>query len=186
VIILKNQCESNLGTLSSCLIAECGHKHLYTMVKRDIDGLHKDKFHRLSPSSFTISVLFDYIPTSSSLSPTINQLDQTNSLLDKPPNIDLKLIETNNESSIIIGPSDKLIDKDELKQNHKTNDKLTKVNFLSVHNNGNRRNDRSTSSNRRAFALYPNGMSDWDSTDSDSCLNESNPNDETETCQTGS
>ncbi len=103
-----------------------------------------------------------------------------NSLSEKSPNVDLKLIETNNDSSIIIGPSDKLIDKDELKQNNKTNDKLTKTNSNS---NGNRRNDRSTSLNRRAFALYPNCMSDWDSTDSESGLNETNPNDENETCQ---
>ena len=54
---IERQCESNLGTLSSCLIPECGHKHIYTLVKRDIDGLHKDKFHRLAPSSFTVSSL---------------------------------------------------------------------------------------------------------------------------------
>lgn len=47
--------ESNLGTLSSYLIPECGHKHLYTMIKKDIDGLHKDKLHRFAPSSFTVS-----------------------------------------------------------------------------------------------------------------------------------
>jgi hypothetical protein len=47
--------ESNLGVLNSYLIPEYGHKHLYTMNKRDIDGLHKDKFHRLAPSSFTVS-----------------------------------------------------------------------------------------------------------------------------------
>mgnify|MGYP006892785000 CR=1 FL=1 len=51
---IEKQSESNLGTLSSCLIAECGHKHLYTMIKKDLDGLHKDKFHRLAPSSFTV------------------------------------------------------------------------------------------------------------------------------------
>jgi hypothetical protein len=28
------------------------------MIKKDIDGLHKDKFHRLAPSSFTVSLLF--------------------------------------------------------------------------------------------------------------------------------
>jgi hypothetical protein len=100
--------------------------------------------------------------------------------LEKSPNVELKLIETNNDSSIIIGPSDKLIDKDELKQNNKTNDKLTKTH---PNSNGNRRNDRSASLNRRAFALYPNCMSDWDSTDSESGLNETNPNDENETCQ---
>jgi hypothetical protein len=55
---IERAAESNLGTLSSCLIPECGHKHLYTMVKKDIDGLHKDKFHRLAPSSFTVSLLF--------------------------------------------------------------------------------------------------------------------------------
>lgn len=47
--------ESNLGVLSSCLIPEFGHKHLYTMMKKDLDGLHKDKFHRVAPSSFTVS-----------------------------------------------------------------------------------------------------------------------------------
>ncbi|CAF4231353.1 unnamed protein product [Rotaria sp. Silwood2] len=45
--------ESNLGVLSSCLIPEFGHKHLYTMTKKDIDGLHKDRIHRLVPASFT-------------------------------------------------------------------------------------------------------------------------------------
>jgi hypothetical protein len=55
---LKKQSESNLGILNSCLIPECGHKHLYTMIKKDIDGLHKDKLHRLAPSSFTVSLLF--------------------------------------------------------------------------------------------------------------------------------
>ena len=48
--------ESSLGVLNSYLIPEYGHKHLYTMSKRDIDGLHKDKFHRLAPSSFTVSI----------------------------------------------------------------------------------------------------------------------------------
>ena len=47
--------ESNLGVLSACLIPEYGHKHLYTLIKKDIDGLHKDKLHRLTPSSFTVS-----------------------------------------------------------------------------------------------------------------------------------
>lgn len=58
--------ESNLGILNSCLISEYGHKSIYTMTKQDLDGLHKDKLHRLAPSSFTISVLFDYNPSSSS------------------------------------------------------------------------------------------------------------------------
>jgi len=51
-------------------------------------------------------------------------------------------------------------------------------------NNGTRRNGRSASTNRRKFALYPNGMSDWDSTDSDTGASETNPNDESETSQT--
>jgi len=54
---IGKQPESNLGTLNSYLIPECGHKHLYTMIKNDIDGLHKDKFHRLAPSSFTVSLI---------------------------------------------------------------------------------------------------------------------------------
>lgn len=58
----EKQPDSKLGTLSSCLIPECGHKHLYTMTKADIDGLHKDKFHRLAPSSFTVSsIRTDYV-----------------------------------------------------------------------------------------------------------------------------
>jgi len=129
-----------------------------------------------------VSVLFDYIPTPS-LSSTMSKVDQRNSPSEKSSeNLDLKLIETNDDSSIIIGPSDKLINKDQLKQNNKTNDKLTKVNSDGINTNGSRRNGRSASSNRRAFALYPNCMSDWDSTDSESGLNESNPTDETEPC----
>lgn len=46
--------ESNLGVLSSCLIPEYGHKFLYTMNKKDVDGLHKDKLHRLTPLTFTV------------------------------------------------------------------------------------------------------------------------------------
>ncbi len=135
-----------------------------------------------------MSVLFDYIPTpSTSFSSTINHVDQTNSPSEKPSeNLDLKLIETNDDSSIIIGPSDKLINKDELKQNNKSTDKLTKINSDSMNTNGSRRIGRSASSNRRAFALYPNCMSDWDSTDSESGLNESNPNEEAEPCPTRS
>ncbi|CAF2729481.1 unnamed protein product [Rotaria sp. Silwood2] len=179
--------ESKLGTLSSCLIPECGHKHLYTMTKTDIDGLHKDKFHRLVPSSFTVSVLFDYIPTSSSLPSVPVQSDQSCTLSEKQPQVNLKLIESNNDSTVIIERSNKLIDKNQLKKNNETNDKLTKNNLdlnYSNNNNRNRRNDRSTSSNRRAFALYPNCLSDWDSTDSESGTNEINPNDELDTCQT--
>ena len=92
-------------------------------------------------------------------------------------NVDLKLIEANNDgSTMIIERVDKLIDKNQ----YKSNQKLTKMNS---ENNGQRRTDRSTSSNRRAFPLYPDCMSDWDSTDSEAGLNENNPNDENETCQ---
>ncbi|CAF2197638.1 unnamed protein product [Rotaria magnacalcarata] len=179
----ERQAESKLGTLSSCLISECGHKHLYTMTKTDIDGLHKDKLHRLSPSSFTVSVLFDYIPTPSLI---IQPTDQSCKLPDTRSPVNLKLIESSNDSTLIIGPSDKLIDNDELQQNNETNDKLNsaKTNSNCDNNNRNRRKDRSTSSNRRAFALYPNCLSDWDSTDSESGTNELNLNDELETCQT--
>jgi hypothetical protein len=130
-----------------------------------------------------VSVLFDYIPTSSSPSSTATQPDQSSSLSEKQPNLDLKLIESNNESTLIIGPADKLIDKDELKQNNKPNDKITKT---TNHNNESRLKDKSPSTNRRAFALYQNGMSDWDSTDSESGTNETNTNDDLETCQTHS
>jgi hypothetical protein len=52
--------ESNLGILNSCLIPEYGHKYIYTMTKKDIDGLHKDKLHRLTPSSFTVKFHFSF------------------------------------------------------------------------------------------------------------------------------
>ena len=55
---MEKSSESNLGILSSGLILECGHKHLYTVIKKDIDGLHKDKLHRLTPASFTVSRTF--------------------------------------------------------------------------------------------------------------------------------
>ncbi|CAF1024382.1 unnamed protein product [Rotaria sordida] len=180
--VSEKQSESKLGTLGSCLIPECGHKHLYTMTKTDIDGLHKDKLHRLAPSSFTISVLFDYIPTSSSSLPTMPI--QSCTLSEKQPHVNLPLIESNNNSTFIIDSSDKLIDKNQLKQNNGTNDKLNKTNMDT--NNKNRRNNQSISSNRRAFALYPNCLSDWDSTDSETSTNETNPNDESDICQTHS
>ena len=53
---IEKQPESKLGTVSSCLIPEYGHKYLYTMIKTDIDRLHKDKLHRLAPSSLTVSL----------------------------------------------------------------------------------------------------------------------------------
>lgn len=52
---IDKQPESNLGVLKSYLIPGCGLKHVYTMIKKDIDGLHKDKLNRLAPSSFTVS-----------------------------------------------------------------------------------------------------------------------------------
>ncbi|CAF4032424.1 unnamed protein product, partial [Rotaria magnacalcarata] len=130
-----------------------------------------------------VSVLFDYIPTPSLI---IQPTDQSCKLPDTRSPVNLKLIESSNDSTLIIGPSDKLIDNDELQQNNETNDKLNsaKTNSNCDNNNRNRRKDRSTSSNRRAFALYPNCLSDWDSTDSESGTNELNLNDELETCQT--
>jgi hypothetical protein len=53
--------ESNLGVLTSYLIPEYGLKHIYTMIKKDIDGLHKDKLHRLVPPSFTVSFIIHLI-----------------------------------------------------------------------------------------------------------------------------
>lgn len=90
--------------------------------------------------------------------------------------MNFKIIESNQDSSLIIGPSDKLIDQDQIKQNNETDDKITTTN-----SNENRRNNKSASSSRRAFALYSNGMSDWDSTDSESGTNETNPNEEHDT-----
>lgn len=61
------------------------------------------------------------------------------------PNRDIKLIETNNNSSLLISPSN---------QNHQHN-------------------------------LYPNGVSDWDNSDSESGMNDMNGNsDEAESYQT--
>ncbi|CAF3634336.1 unnamed protein product [Rotaria socialis] len=130
-----------------------------------------------------VSVLFDYIPTPSLI---IQTTDQSCRLPDKRLPVNLKLIEPSNDSTLIIGSPDKLINSDQLQQNNETNDKLNsaKANSNFDNNNRSRRTDRSISSNRRAFALYPNCLSDWDSTDSESGTNELNPNDELETCQT--
>ena len=70
------------------------------------------------------------------------------------------------DASLIVSTSDPLPNKDQVK----SEEKLT---------NGNRRTDRSSTSPRRAFALYDNALSDWDSTDS-----ESGPNEDQEACQT--
>jgi len=47
--------ESNLGKLDSYLIPKYGLKSIYTMTKKDLDGLHKDHLDRLAPSSFTVN-----------------------------------------------------------------------------------------------------------------------------------
>ena len=129
-----------------------------------------------------MSVLFDYIPTPSVLSVLTNP---THSPSEKTK--DLKLIEINDESTVVLVPADKTIEKDSLKTNDdnmKSNEKLIKNDSETRNGNGSRRNGRSTSSNRRAFPLYPNCMSDWDSTDSESGLNEPNPTEENESCST--
>lgn len=131
-----------------------------------------------------MSVLFDYIPTPSALSVPTNP---ANSPSEKPA--DLKIIETNDDSTIVLAPADRITEKDSLKsidENPKGNDKLIKTDSESRSVNGNRRNGRSSSSTRRAFPLYPNCMSDWDSTDSESGLNEINPTEENESCSTRS
>jgi len=148
--------ESTLGVLNSCLIPEFGHKYLYTMNKNDLDGLHKDKFHRLAPLSFTISVLFDYIPIlpSTGIQPDLS--------IENKINTDLKLIE-------IVGPSGE----DKLTITNNNNNK----NFI--------RPTSRISKKKRTFNLYQNNESDWDSTDSESGNNETNGNyGEQETCQT--
>lgn len=129
-----------------------------------------------------MSVLFDYIPTPSALFVPSNS---THSPSEKTT--DLKLIETNDDSSVVIIAEEKSSGKTSLKINDdhmKSNEKLIKTDSETRSINGNRRNGRSNSSNRRAFPLYPNCMSDWDSTDSESGLNESNPTEENESSST--
>ena len=181
---MEKSSASNLGILSSCLIPECGHKHLYTVIKKDIDGLHKDKLHRLTPASFTvsatklgrpvetssspfvqISVLFDYVPTPPAAVPTQSINPPTDKSM---PNVSVKVVDnpSTQETSLIVSPTEPSSNKDPSKSEEKTNSES-------------RRTDRSTTSPRRAFALYENALSDWDSTDS-----ESGPNEDPETCQT--
>lgn len=183
---------SNLGVLSSCLIPECGHKHLYTMTKKDIDGLHKDKFHRLAPPSFTVSlplshlhnsdgdsctrdeqttsvslqvsVLFDYIPTSMP-----SDLILSKKLSQTP--------ESSSHSLLLLNPSEKSIDQSGLQENeHRDQTK----DLLQLTNNNEKTllasKSRASRSKQRSFALYANGMSDWDSTDSESGFNETSGN----------
>lgn len=79
----------------------------------------------------------------------------------------MKIIESNNNSSLIISPTNK----DELKQNNNKNLSVIK--------------SRAPSSKNRKFNLYPNGVSDWDSSDSESGINDINGNsDEAESYQT--
>jgi len=88
--------------------------------------------------------------------------------------IDLKLIESKNDSSIIIGPSENLIEQN--------NDRLTVTNN---NRNLNQSKTRRSSSRRRTFNLYQNGVSDWDSTDSEPGINDINGDyGEPESCQT--
>jgi hypothetical protein len=98
-------------------------------------------------------------------------------------NTNLKLIESSDNSSIIISSPDKLIRRDEVKQNKDT----LKIPNISINNfNGPKhRSPRAVSYKERTFTLYPNGVSDWDSTDSETGINETNGNyGELETCHT--
>jgi len=102
--------------------------------------------------------------------------------MENKTNIDLKLIESNQDSSLIIGPSEKLIDTDDLNQN---NDKLTMTNNTKNLHQSKSYHSRPPSSKRRTFKLYANGVSDWDSTDSEAGFNETNSSyGEPETYQT--
>ena len=104
-------------------------------------------------------MLFDYIPTPSSIP---NQLDQACPLLDK-------LSESSVNSTSIISLSNELTNKNQLKSINTTNNRLKESNCKC--HNGNRPEDGSISPNQRAFSLYPNCLSDWDSTDSESGTN---------------
>jgi hypothetical protein len=102
--------------------------------------------------------------------------------LENKPNIDLKLIESNQDSSLIIGPSEKLINQEDL---NKKSDKLTMTNNSKNLQRSKSYNSRPPSSKRRTFKLYATGVSDWDSTDSEAGSNETNGNfDEPESYQT--
>ncbi|CAF1136540.1 unnamed protein product [Adineta ricciae] len=184
-VYTEKHSESNLGVLSACLIPEYGHKHLYTLIKKDIDGLHKDKLHRLTPPSFTVSVLFDYDLT---LPANLSQPDQSSVLIENKSTTNLKLIESDDQSSILIGPSDKLIDRNGIEQTNHFNeikDNLTIPNDSNTFREPKRRSPRPVSYQTRTFPLYPNGASDWDSTDSETGINETNGNHgEQETRQT--
>ncbi len=121
-------------------------------------------------------MLFDYIPTPPSM------VIQSDVSIENPSKTDLKLIESNNDSSLIIGPSKNLIDKNELKKN---TEKLTITNNHKNRQKSKSPRSRSLSSKKRTLNFYSNCVSDWDSTDSEQGLNEINGNyGEPETCQT--
>ncbi|CAF0790542.1 unnamed protein product [Didymodactylos carnosus] len=177
--------ESNLGTLTSCLINDAGHKHVYTLIKKDIDRLHKDKYRRETPDTFSISVLFDLIPKSTSISQssTIINSDLPLSLEEEKIDTKIKLMETNDGSSLIITPTKSLNMPNKEKQQSRINTNNTNESVKTKTTTIRRRstdplpesdNDEneiklripSKLSNNRQFNLYRNGISDWDSSDS--------------------
>jgi hypothetical protein len=113
-------------------------------------------------------VLFDYIPTTSA---PLSQPNPSTSFVDKPPPVDLKLIETDQNSSLIISPSKTLLDHKEFQENNQRNKSKDQLTLASHNGKSNqeqrRRSPRTVSFKQRTFALYSNGMSDWDSTDSE-------------------
>ena len=81
-----------------------------------------------------------------------------------------------------------MIDRNGIEQtNHfnETKDNLTIPNDSNTFRQPKRRSPRPVSYQTRTFSLYPNGVSDWDSTDSETGINETNGNHgEQETRQT--
>ena len=97
-------------------------------------------------------------------------------------NLDLKLIESNSDSSLIIGPAEALASEEDL---NPAQDKLTETNNSKNLRPKKSRPNRPPSARKRTFKLYANGVSDWDSTDSESGNVDTNNNSgESETCQT--
>lgn len=116
---------------------------------------------------------------------TTTQTDQPSPLLSEAqPPVPLKLIESNDESSMMIAPANKLIDEDELKNGQETNGEVTEID-AGIARRQHRSNSLSSSS-QHAFPLNSNGLSDWDSTDSESGGTETHPNDEPESGRTAS
>ena len=120
-------------------------------------------------------MLFDYIPTTSA---PLSQPNPSTSFANKPPPADLKLIETDQNSSLIIGTTKTLLDQKELQENNQRNKSKDQLTIAShngkSHQEQKRRSPRSVSFKQRTFALYANGMSDWDSTDSETGVAETN------------